>query len=134
MQAGQAQGLLTASDEQPVLAGAENFARSALPFGQVRRQYLQRFAIQCAVGDRPRVESPNQALQLNRRARPVDARLVLVQLVGVGGKAVVLHFTFQRSGGEAGNRLDHGRRAHFGQTVVQTATGVLGADRRDDFE
>ncbi|MNF94038.1 hypothetical protein D3C84_767360 [compost metagenome] len=86
------------------------------------------------MADRPRVERTNQALQLNGRATPVDTCLVLVQFVGVGGEAVVLHFTFQRPRCQPGNGLDHGGRTHFGQAVVQHAAGVLGADRCADLE
>ena len=52
------------------------------------------------MADWPRVEGADQAFQLDSRAAPVDARFVLVQLVRVGGQAVVLYLAAQLAGSQ----------------------------------
>src|SRR3546814_6565845 len=77
LQTSQRQCAFTAGNGQPFLARFENASGLPLAFAEACRVNLQRFAIQRAVADRPGVEGTDQPLQLDGRARPVDARLVL---------------------------------------------------------
>ena len=86
------------------------------------------------MGQRPRIEGADQAVQFAGRTLPVNRRDLLVQLVGVGRQGVVLHFALQGSGSQTFDCLDYRRWAQFGQPVVQTAAGVFAADRGADLE
>ncbi len=134
MQTGQAQRVLPAGDDQAILAGAENRPRRALPFGQISGQDFQGFFVQRAVTDRPGVEGADQAFKLIGRTRPVQARFVLVQLMGVVGQAVILNLADQRAVCQTGNGLQHSRRTEFGQAIMQRAARVLRGNRGDRLE
>ncbi len=80
------------------------------------------------------MEGAYQTRQLDGRARPVDARFLLVQLVRVGRQGIVLRLACQRTGLQSGNRLDHCLRAELGEPIMQAAAGILSADRCADLE
>src|SRR4051812_31416694 len=68
LQASQAQGALSTGHDQTVLAGAEYRTGLAFAFGDLSGKHFQRFAVEGAVADRPRVEGANQTFQFIRRA------------------------------------------------------------------
>ena len=81
------------------------------------------------LADRPRVEGAHAPLQLERRTRPVQPRLGLVELGRVGDADLGLGL---RRGPQAGAQqaqavLEH-FRAQRGETVVQRAAGLVGGD------
>ena len=84
---------------------------------------------QFGFGHRPRIEGADLVRQRRRRLRPVELRLVLVQLVRVG-RAVLRLRTRQRhdAGAQQAQAVVQHLRAEIGQAVVQLAAGVVFAD------
>src|SRR5690606_15029465 len=124
LQAGHAQRALAAGDFQSVLVGGDDLAGPALPRADPSGMNLHRRAFEAGVADRPGMEGAYQTRQLDGRARPVDARFLLVQLVRVGRQGIVLRLACQRTGLQSGNRLDHCLRAELGEPIMQAAAGI----------
>ena len=113
---------------QATVSASSSTARRARARRTLAEEQLDPLAADLAPGPRERRQAADQPVDLGRRPRPVDPRLGLVDLRGIGDPRLGLRL--RRQAVEPRQRLDDQPRPEPRQPVVQRAGGVPRADRQ----
>src|SRR5690606_29986700 len=130
----EAQGTVTTGNINTSIAGGNYFAARATGIDHLCTPDLHRRVIKHRPGHRPRIEGANHVEQLCSRALPVDARIILAELVRVGDAVGRLHNSVFLQRGQIIQCLDQSLGTEGRQPVMDTAAGIVIADRRALFQ